>query len=1002
MYGYKPLNGKWTLFIWDYNIVLGNSGSWGPGQNLFAATFEDSPMQQIYSTPPFRRAYWRALKELCTDPMLATNVNPIMDARFSAFRANGINVATPASLKSYIASARTRILSQLAAEDTKSFNASGPGTTANNLITLTGNAPVEVKTITVNGIAYPLTWNSVTNWSLTAPLSAARNTLAVRAYDIHGALLPSYTATVSVNYTGPLELPQDRIVINEIMYHPAVAGAEFIEFFNNSSSSAFDLSNFRLNGADFTFAPGSIILPNGYLVIAKDPAVFAAAYGSSIPLAGVFDGQLDNGGETLTLFKPGATPDQDIVIARVRYDNDPPWPALADGGGASLQLIDPRQANNRVGNWAAADTNNVPAPEWKFVTVTGAASSSRLYLYLTSAGDVYLDDMILVAGNTPGVGQNFIKNGDFEAALTPPWNVSPNLAATAISAAVNHSGNGSLHLIATSAGSTQTNSVWQDTLPLVIGQQYTLSYWYLPSTNGSGLTIRLSGSGIVGTHGIQPPKTILEPATPGAANNVLASLPAFPPLWLNEVQPENLGAIADHLGDFDPWLELYNAGTNRLELSRYFLSSNYSNVTQWSFPSNTGIDPGQFLIVWLDGEPAEGTTTEFHANFRLPSGSGSVALSRLVNDKPQVIDYLNYNQVSPGRSFGRYPEGQIGPLRAFDYPSPGATNNAISRPVTLWINEWMAANTHTLTNPVGGKFDDWFEIYNPGGNAVDLTGYRLTDDLTNTTNFIIPAGRTIPSGAFLMVWADSNADRNSTNQSELHTNFKLSQAGEAIGLFAPDGTLIDAVVFGQQTDDVSQGRWPDASGVSFSFFNRPTPGVSNVLLTSRYAPVLAPIGDKSVALGSPLSFVVSATDADVPVQTLTFSLDANAPAGARIDPNNGVFSWTPTAVVGAGVYSLTIRVTDNGSPSLSNEETIQVTVTNPGAVQITGATLLFPGSLTLEWATEPGRTYQVQYKSDLSDLTWQDLGGAITNSPSASFSDTMGAAGQRFYRIKAF
>ena len=140
----------------------------------------------------------------------------------------------------------------------------------------------------------------------------------------------------------------------------------------------------------------------------------------------------------------------------------------------------------------------------------------------------------------------------------------------------------------------------------------------------------------------------------------------------------------------------------------------------------------------------------------------------------------------------------------------------------------MAANTHTLTNPVGGNFDDWFEIYNPGVNMVDLTGFRLTDDLTNTANFVIPPGKVVPPGAFLMVWADSNPGQNSTNRSELHTNFKLSQAGEAIGLFAPDGTLIDAVVFGPQTEDVSQGRWPDGSGESSYFFGRPTPGVSNV------------------------------------------------------------------------------------------------------------------------------------------------------------------------------
>ena len=76
-----------------------------------------------------------------------------------------------------------------------------------------------------------------------------------------------------------------------------------------------------------------------------------------------------------------------------------------------------------------------------------------------------------------------------------------------------------------------------------------------------------------------------------------------------------------------------------------------------------------------------------------------------------------------------------------------------------------------------------------------------------------------------------------------------------------------------------------------------------------------------------------------------------------IDPGEGSFSWTPTAAEGSGVYALTFRVTDNGSPNLIDEETIQVTVTNPGSVQITGVTLSSPGSITLELVPEPARTY---------------------------------------------
>src|SRR5262249_50279489 len=68
MYAYKPTQGRWTLFFWDYNIVLGNSGSWGPGQNLFSVNGADGPLNRVFKNPPFRRAYWRALKEICNGP----------------------------------------------------------------------------------------------------------------------------------------------------------------------------------------------------------------------------------------------------------------------------------------------------------------------------------------------------------------------------------------------------------------------------------------------------------------------------------------------------------------------------------------------------------------------------------------------------------------------------------------------------------------------------------------------------------------------------------------------------------------------------------------------------------------------------------------------------------------------------------------------------------------------------------------------------------------------
>ena len=91
------------------------------------------------------------------------------------------------------------------------------------------------------------------------------------------------------------------------------------------------------------------------------------------------------------------------------------------------------------------------------------------------------------------------------------------------------------------------------------------------------------------------------------------------------------------------------------------------------------------------------------------------------------------------------------------------------------------------------------------------------------------------------------------------------------------------------------------------------------------APVLGAIGDKTVDELTLLSFTAAATDADIPTNTLTFSL-VGAPAGAAIDPATGVFTWTPTEAQGPGEYTFTVKVCDNGTPVLCDEEEIKVTV----------------------------------------------------------------------------
>src|SRR5207302_1871699 len=155
----------------------------------------------------------------------------------------------------------------------------------------------------------------------------------------------------------------------------------------------------------------------------------------------------------------------------------------------------------------------------------------------------------------------------------------------------------------------------------------------------------------------------------------------------------------------------------------------------------------------------------------------------------------------------------------------------------------------------------------------------------------------IPPRGYLLVWADNASGLNNSNRQDLHVNFNLNKTGEAIGLFAPDGVQVDAITFGPQTSDVSQGRCPDGAP-SIQFFTTPTPQLVITCSGGNTAPVLGPIGNRSVHQGQTLTFTATATDAEAPPQILSFSLDAGAPVVAHINASSGLFSW-PTAGVPA-------------------------------------------------------------------------------------------------------
>jgi hypothetical protein len=164
-------------------------------------------------------------------------------------------------------------------------------------------------------------------------------------------------------------------------------------------------------------------------------------------------------------------------------------------------------------------------------------------------------------------------------------------------------------------------------------------------------------------------------------------------------------------------------------------------------------------------------------------------------------------------------------------------------------------------------------------------------------------------------------------------------------------------------------------------------------------PTLAAIPSRTVHAGSLVVVTVTATDPEATPQTLNFSLDA-APGGAVIDPGSGVFNWTPSAAFTDTTNTVTVRVTDNGTPSQSAAQSFTVTVVAPVLI---ASALVSDGTIIVTWNAIPGQTYRVQSQDNLGDPSWTDLTDVTAAGQTASVVDSLitdlGPIPQRFYRI---
>lgn len=324
------------------------------------------------------------------------------------------------------------------------------------------------------------------------------------------------------------------------------------------------------------------------------------------------------------------------------------------------------------------------------------------------------------------------------------------------------------------------------------------------------------------TENVQPVSGILIPALEVFVRNrdayLETQLDAWSPpagLVINELLAKNNTATTDEFGDHDDWIEISNAGGEDINLLGMGLTDHFEGFADYIFPDTT-LAPGEYIVVWADEEPEEGN---LHAPFKLDADGEDIYLT----DDGVIIDTVTFPATEADISWGRIPDG-TGPWRMLANTTPGAPNNEniIPEVINLYINEFMALNNAGLQDETGA-FEDWVELYNPGPDSVALGGLYLTDDMNNSTRWVLP-DTTVEAGEFLLIWCDSDPE-----DGPLHTNFKLSASGEEIALYgrlAAGHDLIDSRIFGSQNADISEGRQSDGH-LDWVSFAVPTPGFSN-------------------------------------------------------------------------------------------------------------------------------------------------------------------------------
>ncbi len=462
---------------------------------------------------------------------------------------------------------------------------------------------------------------------------------------------------------------------------------------------------------------------------------------------------------------------------------------------------------------------------------------------------------------------------------------------------------------------------------------------------------------------------------------------------INEGSNRNYQTIPDEDGAFPDWIELYNVGSDTINLLSYTLTDDEAKPAQWVFP-NVSILPGEYKVVFCSGndrKPITGfknvvTTGPYNpvAGWNTHAFTTTFYWDGVSNILVNVCSYSSIGYTT-NSVFNQTQTAAPSTIVAFQDGSPficaAMYGSKVSVRPNIKFND-IAIGTGTVQNSPTDYPAPYGNWYWAAKNQILYTASELSDaGLTagEITSLAFDVVSTDPNTTYdyidinmkLVITPEVSTQFETVDpHSYQHTNFKISTKGETVYLFSPSQTLESSLFIDCINPDNSTGSSTDAS-THIGIFQKPTPGSTNDTSATYTSYLAEPVFSIPSGMYNQ-SILVTIDNPNTEPSTIHYTTDGSDPSLASQEYNGTPIPVFYSSVLKARVFADTLLP----SPTTVSSYLLGVSHTTPVLSVVTDNSNLFgPTGIFDNWPFDWERAAYVEYFDSTQTMIFSQHAG---------------------------